>query len=327
MRFTSEESNIIQKCIEDMRYKFLLSLINTFKAEFNGIVPQQILKLDLELSNIENEVRSNFFSTFSDDGGFEDIGFEIDDTLCPLLLRCILYHRKLIADNLVIPLQKTDNPYIVEELNSPIKSIDSILKKDGFEKFEPLQLPVLSDFFTSEWIESKDIAHTLKPRVYDEKFHILIAPLLFVSDLQYFREKCYQRGSGLSVAYLDIDDFKSVNSQSSESEVDRHILPKFMRLLEKHIYFHGYAYRFGGDEYTIILPNISESLSETFFNDLRQKISELHFENYKLTITASIGVYYVNKDCTLTENEILAKANLAKNDAKKSGKNKVKVSK
>jgi hypothetical protein len=47
---------------------------------------------------------------------------------------------------------------------------------------------------------------------------------------------------------LDIGLFKDFNTAFGEPRVDRDVLPIFMSELEAHIYWHGYAYKFGGDE-------------------------------------------------------------------------------
>lgn len=39
-----------------------------------------------------------------------------------------------------------------------------------------------------------------------------------------------------------------------EVEVDRKILPRFMRTIEAHVFARGFAYRFGGDEYVLLIP-------------------------------------------------------------------------
>ena len=58
-----------------------------------------------------------------------------------------------------------------------------------------------------------------------------------------------------------------------EIEVDRRVLPVFMRLIEAHVFQHGFAYRYGGDEYMILLPNLSKPLAINFLESLRNAIS------------------------------------------------------
>ena len=157
-------------------------------------------------------------------------------------------------------------------------------------------------------------------RVYDEKFHLLQSPQLFRPDLEYYRFGCEMRNVPLSVAFVDIDDFKSYNSQSGNHSVDRYLLPPFMRSIESHLYYRGHAYRYGGDEYMILLPNSSQNHAVAVLQLLQATLAGLKYEEIKSSPTISIGLYTVRPDCCLTEREIEAKASEAKDFAKKHGK-------
>ncbi len=188
-------------------------------------------------------------------------------------------------------------------------------------------MPPLSAYISTEYIEKieDDLKWKLESREYDEKFHILISPRLFYSDLNYYRQKCNSRNVGLSVAYLDIDNFKSFNTKYGEPTVDRVLLPRFMRELESHIYSHGYAYRFGGDEYMMIIPNMSLKLSKDYLEEFQLKLSQMNVPGITIPLTVSIGLYYVHKECVYTEREIEKYANQAKTSAKKLGRNRVEI--
>ena len=91
---------------------------------------------------------------------------------------------------------------------------------------------------------------TIQERAYDEKFQLLHAPTLFLPDLSYYRTICELRAVPVSVAYIDIDDFKSFNTRYGETQVDRDVLPRFMGTLEAHLFFHSFAQHIllSGDE-------------------------------------------------------------------------------
>ena len=164
-------------------------------------------------------------------------------------------------------------------------------------------------------------AAPLQPRQYDEKFHILQAPQLFLPDLTYFRARCDDRETPLAIAFVDIDDFKKFNTSHGETKVDRNVLPRFMQTIEAHLFHHGFAYRQGGDEYLILLPSLSRPLAVAFLDELRRKLADLAYPDVKEKTTVSIGLCIVDADCPLTDRELRGRANGAKQFAKENGRN------
>jgi diguanylate cyclase (GGDEF)-like protein len=187
-------------------------------------------------------------------------------------------------------------------------------------------MPTLSDYLTIEEVEKAMADLPQSPRLerqFDEKFHTLQAPLLFLPDLAYYRDRCGQRRVPLLVGYIDIDNFKKFNTKYTEPVVDRDLLPKFMASLEAHTFSHGHAYRYGGDEYVLIIPNMSLRVGTTFIEDYRQTLQKLRFVGIEEPITLSIGLCEIHADLPLTEREIEERANVAKNFAKDQGKDRV----
>jgi diguanylate cyclase (GGDEF)-like protein len=183
-------------------------------------------------------------------------------------------------------------------------------------------VPHLTEFLSIKFVEEMDKSSAvLEKREYDEKFHILQTPPLFSKDLRYYREKCELRSNGMMVAYLDVDDFKGFNTRYGETKVDRDLLPRFMELMESHVYTHGFAYRYGGDEYILLLPNMSLAMGVGFIKEFQQKLRMITYRGITEKTTVSIGALFVSADCFLTEREIEDRANRAKNFAKKNGKN------
>jgi diguanylate cyclase (GGDEF)-like protein len=160
-------------------------------------------------------------------------------------------------------------------------------------------------------------------REFDEKFHILQAPKLLVEDLRYYRIICELRGAAVVVAYLDIDDFKGFNTKYGEVAVDRRVLPRFMRTVEAHLFQHGFAYRYGGDEYMILLPNLSKALAISFLESLQHAIARIGYPGVEEKITVSIGFCYVDGDSPFTDRELETLANRAMRVAKSNGKNRI----
>ncbi|MCI0455485.1 MAG: GGDEF domain-containing protein [Gemmataceae bacterium] len=240
----------------------------------------------------------------------------------PLFKQIILRYRRHRAADTESKTEKTFHLELTETLEQEVKALDALVNDEWFDKVETLRLPRLKDFLPVQFIEAAAVNQiALWPRQYDEKFHILQAPNLFLPDLAYFRAKCEDRGTRLALAFLDIDHFKQFNTDHTETKVDRNLLPRFMQTVEAHVFHHGYAYRQGGDEYLILIPSLSKALSVAFLDELRCKLADLEYPDIKGRTTVSIGLCIVEPDCPLTDRELRDRASQAKQFAKDRGRN------
>jgi diguanylate cyclase (GGDEF)-like protein len=241
------------------------------------------------------------------------------------LKRLIILKRRAEANRLQLLQDKTHHLEILGALDKKLAWLDEIIEQEWFQTTPPFRLPRPIDYVPMQLIQ--EIFDQRRPRSltrkYDEKFHILQAPELFLPDLSYYRAMTDLRGTNTAVAFLDIDHFKSFNTDYKEAVVDRNILPRFMQLVEAHVCFHGHAYRQGGDEYLIVLPGLSREIALDFLDDLRIKISKLDYPAISRRLTVSMGVCIADEDCYLTDREIQEQANRAKEVAKNAGRNQI----
>lgn len=208
------------------------------------------------------------------------------------------------------------------ELDALTAAVERALEIPGVRDVAPLPRPRLTEYVNLKTArEILAVAGTASEmqRVYDEKFGILWGPSAFVRSIEAARRESWLLGTTTCVAYVDIDDFKGVNTRITETRVDREVLPPFMMRLEAHTSSRGYAFRYGGDEYVLVFPNADTATSLVLLEQLRKDIAERSFGGERLTV--SIGFAVVPDDCPLTNSEILSRANTAKNAAKKGGKN------
>jgi diguanylate cyclase (GGDEF)-like protein len=241
-----------------------------------------------------------------------------------LFKRIMLLYRRHRAVETERLTEKTFHLELTATLEEEKNALDELILLECFVQIGELRLPRLKDFLPVQYIEKYASSGTVfAERQYDEKFHILQAPQLFPLDIAFFRHKCEGREVPLSIAFVDIDDFKSLNRTHTETKVDRNLLPRFMQAIEAHVFHHGYAYRQGGDEYLILLPSMSRSLAIQFLDELRLKLAELSYPEIPEKTTVSIGLCIAESDCPLTDRELLGRANQAKDFAKRSGKNRV----
>lgn len=239
-----------------------------------------------------------------------------------LLKQVILLYRRHRAAHTEALTEKTFHLEMTSALERDVKALDSMVTQDWFLRIEAPRLPKLKDYLPVQFIESSPGRQAaLQPRQYDEKFHILQAPQLFLSDQAHFRAQCEDRDTSLAVAFLDIDNFKQFNTEHSETKIDRNLLPRFMQAIEAHVYHHGYAYRQGGDEYLILVPSLGRRLAIDYLDELRRGLSALKYPEIDGSTTVSIGLCVVGPECPLTDRELRERANRAKKFAKEGGKN------
>jgi diguanylate cyclase (GGDEF)-like protein len=248
----------------------------------------------------------------------------VPDDLVPALIRVILTSRRALAASVEVDRSRTAHADLRKALDSVLAPFDRFRSSPWFRADLALSAPRASDFLPLEYaIEEVNASMPLADREYDEKFHLLQAPSLFLADLQHFRAMCEMRNRPLAVGFIDIDDFKSLNTEHGENVVDRDLLPRFMRRVEAEMFMRGFAYRFGGDEYVTLLPNAAQTEATTLHNAIRVGVADIRYPGIARTTTVSVGFCEVEPDSVWTGQEILARANAAKTFAKSSGKNRV----
>ncbi len=144
-------------------------------------------------------------------------------------------------------------------------------------------------------------------------------------DLQLLRE--YERaqrfGHPLSIAMLDIDDFKKVNDTYSHLTGDK-VLRNIAQLLQGRIRSVDIAGRYGGEEFMLILLETNNKQAEKVCEAIRAEIESTSWRKIDPrinTITISIGIATLNGHANLEDFVAQADAQLYK--AKQLGKNKV----
>jgi diguanylate cyclase (GGDEF)-like protein len=132
--------------------------------------------------------------------------------------------------------------------------------------------------------------------------------------------------AAVGVLFLDIDDFKSLNTRFTEVVVDRDVLIPFHRLLRAICLHRGEAYLHGGDEFLVLLPNQTSDEVAQFAKRLREQVAAEEFSvgASSLHITVSIGIALWPKDGDTLEN-LIAMANVAEHEAKAKGKNRIAI--
>ena len=139
-------------------------------------------------------------------------------------------------------------------------------------------------------------------------------------------ERATRLGSSLSVAMLDLDDFKKINDTYGHSCGDV-VLQKFSQLIKEEIRKTDFAARFGGEEFILLLSGTSLLHAQQVLKRIKDKWEEMPVncghETLPVKLTCSMGlVCYKGKRKIDTETLIQA-SDQALYQAKEEGKNKI----
>ncbi|MFO7726700.1 MAG: GGDEF domain-containing protein [Desulfonatronovibrio sp.] len=139
-------------------------------------------------------------------------------------------------------------------------------------------------------------------------------------------EKSYTYKVPLTLAMMDIDDFKVINDTHGHVCGDE-VLKKLADILMSQIRSGDYVARFGGEEFALILPGTSKinalPLLERILKKVSQDFVSCSVNNEKIYYTLSIGSATYRGRAVLRPEELLSQADRELYKVKDSGKNSV----
>jgi diguanylate cyclase (GGDEF)-like protein len=129
----------------------------------------------------------------------------------------------------------------------------------------------------------------------------------------------------LSVVFIDIDHFKEVNDLYGHRAGDE-VLTLITRTIQKHIRDIDVMGRYGGEEFLLFIPEVeleaTRHIAERIRAAVEQALSDSRFS--KPAVTISLGVASLTDDIP-TLAALVARADAAMYDAKRTGRNRVAV--
>ncbi|EGV30788.1 response regulator receiver modulated diguanylate cyclase [Thiorhodococcus drewsii AZ1] len=142
-------------------------------------------------------------------------------------------------------------------------------------------------------------------------------------DLQVEAEtsRASRSGSPLVLAMLDIDHFKRINDTYGHPVGDR-VIKSLAQLLRKRLRRYDIIGRYGGEEFTILMPDTPLAAAEKVLNELREQFSLLHLSSVgdQFHCTFSAGLAALDDH---PSQELTAVADAALYEAKRLGRNRV----
>lgn len=145
----------------------------------------------------------------------------------------------------------------------------------------------------------------------------------FYTQLKGEIDRCNRYGHKLSLLLLDIDNFKNYNDTYGHLEGDK-ILVRLGRIIKACLRKMDTAYRYGGEEFTIILPDTHGEEAGTVAERLRAAVQTEDLTegvNPEETITISIGVTQYRREEKVAT--FVQRADQAMYQSKQAGRNRV----
>ena len=131
------------------------------------------------------------------------------------------------------------------------------------------------------------------------------------------------QGLAYSVLLLDLDHFKIVNDRFGHATGDQ-VLAQAGRRIAHNVRELDTLGRWGGEEFLCLLPEVGRSLAEEIAERIRAGLEAqpVEFQGRQIRVTSSIGVTTYPDD-GLDPDALLAKADSALYEAKRSGRNRI----
>jgi diguanylate cyclase (GGDEF)-like protein len=133
-------------------------------------------------------------------------------------------------------------------------------------------------------------------------------------------EKSSRTGSMFSIVLIDIDDFKLINDVYGHQTADM-VLKELSERLKKSLRRMDIPARFGGDEFVVLLPDLSRDTARVVAKRLQDKLSStpVKIENKEISLSVSAVVVSYPQDGT-SEEELTTYAEYLMWEAKRKGK-------
>jgi two-component system cell cycle response regulator len=129
----------------------------------------------------------------------------------------------------------------------------------------------------------------------------------------------------LSLLLLDIDNFKEFNDTFGHLEGDK-VLVRFSQIIKSCLRINDSAYRYGGEEFTVILPETNGDEAKTVAQRIRASLESEKFKPIpdkvaKITISIGVTQYFPKEELSA----FIRRADKAMYLSKKNGRNRVSV--
>ncbi len=190
------------------------------------------------------------------------------------------------------------------------------------------------DINTNKIITLCRLNSLIKYKKFYESMHRYLKKSLFMSAIDsttevynrsffdnYLESKLYESGN-FAILMIDIDKFKNINDKFGHAFADS-MLRYVSGMIKKHVRESDIIARYGGDEFIIVMKNVTENTVGVISERIQKQIENTLFQGVNCTV--SIGVCYAGSDGNVSMKDAITIADKFMYIAKQNGGNAVKV--
>ena len=218
--------------------------------------------------------------------------------------------------------------YIIrEKLNIPVVFLTGVKNKEV--RYEALRQGV--DHFLEKPIEPAELLsrvegimkkqHKKNTEVFTDELTGAFNRKYFTKRFEEERQRHQRQGKEFSIAFMDLDRFKEINDTYGHLFGDE-VLKEFVKGINQVLREYDQVFRYGGDEFIILLPETTEEDAYMVVERIRKSLKEKVFtpkEETEYRVSFSCGIAMM-KDQVLSMTQLLEKADAALYRAKEKGR-------
>lgn len=248
------------------------------------------------------------------------------------ITQCFTKASNIFIDSYIYPLLLVENEVKeiqlswVNKHNKVIPVVVNINVNEEGLSFWSLYECTNRDKLNDELIKAKELLEIQSKELYQLAITDSLTGLINRRELENQANRLisqtYRNQSRFALLALDVDFFKKVNDNYGHIIGDK-VLKHLAELLKEERRANDIVARIGGEEFVLLLPDISEESAYKLAENLRKRVESTQVDNVKFTI--SLGVVVSQKSEKADFSTLLKMSDDALYNSKKSGRNKTTV--